>query len=109
MQAMLERSKEKDASKALVSLMLSNSEDGEIRQKLIRNCHINFGTGRLNDLTRPQLQLAMSWLDQQPHYDGRSATLPDTTRLKITDLLRAYPKETGLIFIFGAVIGALIF
>ena len=60
LQAMLDRCKEKDASKALVSLLLSNSEDGEIRQKLIRYCHINFGTGRLMDLTRPQLQMALS-------------------------------------------------
>lgn len=106
--AMLDRCKEKDASKALVSLLLRNSEDSEIRQKLIRYCHINFGTGRLNDLTRPQLQLALSWLDQHSHDDDHSTAVSTTSRLNITDLLRTYPKEIGFIFILGAVVGALI-
>lgn len=109
LQAMLDRCKEKDASKALVSLLLRNSEDSEIRQKLIRYCHINFGTGRLNDLTRPQLQLALSWLDQHSHIDDHSTVVPIISRLNITDLLRTYPKEIGFIFIAGAVMGALIF
>lgn len=63
--AMLERCKDHDACKALVSLLLRNSEDCGLRQKLLRYCHINFGTGRLNDLTRSQLQSALSWLEQQ--------------------------------------------
>ncbi|MCI4412459.1 hypothetical protein [Klebsiella variicola] len=109
LQAMLDRCKEKDASKALVSLLLRNSEDSEIRQKLIRYCHINFGTGRLNDLTRPQLQLALSWLDQHSHDDDHSTSVPISPRLNITDLLQNYPKEIGFIFIVGALMGALIF
>jgi hypothetical protein len=109
LQAMLDRLKEKDASKALVSLLLRNSEDGETRQKLIRYCHINFGTGRLNDLTRPQLQLALSWLDQHSHDDDQSTALPTITRLKFVALLRTYPKEIGFAFLIGAVLGALIF
>ncbi|HGY8622445.1 TPA: hypothetical protein ACNTUM_001685, partial [Escherichia coli] len=63
--AMLERCKDHDACKTLVSLLLRNSEDCGLRQKLLRYCHINFGTGRLNDLTRSQLQSALSWLEQQ--------------------------------------------
>lgn len=109
LQAMLDRCKEKDASKALVSLLLRNSEDSDIRQKLIRYCHINFGTGRLNDLTRPQLQIALSWLDQKSHGDDYSTTVPITSRLNIIDFLRTYPKEIGFIFIAGTLIGALIF
>ncbi|OON40976.1 hypothetical protein BTJ39_06860 [Izhakiella australiensis] len=109
LQAMLDRWKDRDASKALVSLLLRNSENSETRQKLIRYCHINFGTGRLNDLTRPQLQLALSWLDQKSQENGSSTTSQLTTRLKITDLLRTYLIEIGFIFIVGAVIGALIF
>lgn len=109
LQAMAERAKEKDSSKALVSLLLRNSQDSEIRQKLIRYCHINFGTGRLNDLTCPQLQLALSWLDQPSHDDDHSTDASITSRLNITDLLRTYPKEVGFIFIVGAVMGALIF
>lgn len=109
LQAMLDRCKEKDASKALVSLLLRNSEDSEIRQKLIRYCHINFGTGRLNDLTRPQLQLALSWLDQHSHDDYHSTAVPITSRLNITDLLRTYPKEIGTTFIVGVLLGAFFF
>lgn len=109
LQAMLDRYKEKDASKALVCHLLRNSEDSEIRQKLIRYCHINFGTGRLNDLTRPQLQIALSWLDQNTHGDDCSTVVPITPRLNITDFLRTYPKEICIIFIAGTLIGTLIF
>lgn len=109
LQAMLDRCKEKDASKALVSLLLRNSEDGEIRQNLIRYCHINFGTGRLNDLTRPQLQLALSWLDHHSHDDDHTTAEPIASQLNIANLLRIYPKEVGFIFIVGFVIGAIIF
>lgn len=109
LQAMLDRLKEKDASKALVSLLLRNSEEGETRQKLIRYCHINFGTGRLNDLTRSQLQLALLWLDQQTHNLPHASPSPLPARLGIKDLLRTYPKELGVIFIIGAIAGALIF
>lgn len=108
LQAMLDRCKEKDASKALVSLLLRNSEDNDARQKLIRYCHINFGTGRLNDLTRPQLQLALSWLDQHSHDDDRSTASPIVSRLNIANLLRTYPKEIGFIFVVGLVMGAII-
>lgn len=109
LQAMLDRCKEKDTSKALVSLLLRNSQDSEIRQKLIRYCHINFGTGRLNDLTRPQLQLALSWLDQQSQETHQLPQKPTSERLNIFELLRTHPKEFGFIFVIGFTVGALIF
>ncbi|HFN6480319.1 TPA: hypothetical protein ACHFX9_003910 [Citrobacter farmeri] len=109
LQSMAERAKDKDASKALVSLLLRNSEDSELRQKLIRYCHVNFGTGRLNDLTRPQLQLALSWLDQHSHDDSHSTAAPIISRLNITDLIRTYPKEISFIFVVGFAMGAIIF
>lgn len=110
LQAMLDRCKEKDASKALVSLLLRNSEERDTRQKLIRFCHINFGTGRLNDLTRSQLQMALSWLDQlTTETNGTSSPIPLKPRLTFQDLLTTYPKEIGIFFIFGAVLGAIIF
>lgn len=111
LQAMVERCKEKDASKALVSLLLRNSEDSELRQKLIHYCHVNFGTGRLNDLTRNQLQMALLWLDQQNH-----SVLPiskssgeEFSRLGFVALLQRHPKEIGLTFLVGFILGALIF
>lgn len=109
LQSMIDRAKYKDASKALVSLLLRNSEDGEIRQKLIRYCHVNFGTGRFNDLTRSQLQLALTWLDQQKH------TIPtprlDTTKpqLSFFTLLQTHPKEIAVCFIAGVLLGAFVF
>ncbi|WP_456309411.1 hypothetical protein [Serratia proteamaculans] len=109
LQAMFERCKEKDASKALVSLLLRNSEDSETRQKLIRYCNINFGTGRLNDLTRSQLQLALSWLDQQFQDSLLSTPKTSVSRLSCIELLRVYPKEIGCFFIAGFLLGALIF
>ncbi|MCS2168176.1 hypothetical protein [Scandinavium manionii] len=109
LQAMLDRCKEKDASKALVSLLLRNSEDTDTRQKLIRYCHINFGTGRLNDLTRNQLQLALSWLDQQSQETSQPSHAPTSEWSSITELLRAHPKEFSFIFAMGLIAGAFIF
>lgn len=110
LQAMLDRCKEKDASKALVSLLLRNSGEPETRQKLIRFCHINSGTGRLNDLTRSQLQMALSWLDQlSTETNETSSQFPLKPRLTFQDLLTTYPQEIGIVFIFGAVLGAIIF
>lgn len=105
LQAMIGRGKDKDASKALVSLLLRNSEGGDLRQKLIRYCHVNFGTGRLTDLTRPQLQMALSWLDQQTQTAvSHSGSL--VPHLGLVSLLKAYPKHTAAIFLSGALTGA---
>lgn len=109
LQAMIGRGKDKDASKALVSLLLRNSEDNELRQKLIHYCHVNFGTGRLNDLTRAQLQMAISWLDQQVQATTLPFTEPDVSRLGFATLLQVYPREIGFMFIAGVLLGALLF
>ncbi|HBS5821133.1 hypothetical protein [Klebsiella variicola] len=109
LQAMIERGKDKDASKALVSLLLRNSEDSELRQKLIRYCHVNFGTGRLNDLTRSQLQMALSWLDQQLQVTPLPPFKTVVSRLGFTTLLQTYPKEMAVCFVTGIILGAFIF
>ncbi|HHF7656541.1 TPA: hypothetical protein ACPT19_004211 [Klebsiella pneumoniae] len=109
LQAMIGRGKDKDASKALVSLLLRNSEDSEIRQKLIRYCHVNFGTGRLNDLTRAQLQMALSWLDQQTQINPSSQRDSISSQFSFTTLFKSYPKEFIAVFVVGLLLGALIF
>ncbi|MCC7732774.1 hypothetical protein [Klebsiella pneumoniae] len=108
LQAMIGRGKDKDASKALVSLLLRNSEDSELRQRLIRYCHVNFGTGRLNDLTRSQLQIALSWLDQQHANDSPHSAQVLITKLGLNQLLRTYAKEFALAFAAGFVAGVLL-
>ncbi|MGU0153678.1 hypothetical protein ACVXJ1_27180, partial [Klebsiella pneumoniae] len=108
-QAMIGRGKDKDASKALVSRLLRNSEDSEIRQKLIRYCHVNFGTGRLNDLTRAQLQMALSWLDQQTQINPSSQGDSISSQFSFTTLFKSYPKEFIAVFVVGLLLGALIF
>lgn len=109
LQSMLERAKDKDASKALVSLLLRNSEDSELRQKLIRYCHVNFGTGRLNDLTRNQLQMCLSWLDQQTQDIPPSPPRENHSPLDVTTLLRSHAKEFIVIFLIGFLLGSLFF
>lgn len=109
LQAMIGRGKDKDASKALVSLLLRNSEDSELRQKLIRYCHVNFGTGRLNDLTRAQLQMALSWLDQQTQINPSSQGDSISSQFSFTTLFKSYPKEFIAVFVVGLLLGALIF
>ncbi|MDV1188090.1 hypothetical protein [Raoultella planticola] len=109
LQAMIGRGKDKDASKALVSLLLRNSEDSELRQRLIRYCHVNFGTGRLNDLTRAQLQMTLSWLDQQTQINPSPQRDPMSPQFSFTTLLKSYPKELITVFVVGFLLGALIF
>lgn len=109
LQAMLDRHKEKDASKALVSLLLRNSEDNEVRQKLIRYCNINYGTGRLNDLTLSQLQLALSWLDQQSQTTNQDQVTTPFQRLRFHKVIQTYYKEFLLVFAAGVLLGAFVF
>ena len=111
--AMLERCKDHDARKALVSILLRNSEDGVLRQKLIRYSHINFGTGRLNDLTRSQLQMALSWLDQQSVEGEKKLTANNSAgsqlQMNFQQIIRKYPKETGMCFVVGVLLGSVLF
>ncbi|EOC9629152.1 TPA: hypothetical protein QHX51_000120 [Enterobacter asburiae] len=109
LQAMADRGKDKDASKALVSLLLRNSTDNDLRQKLIRFCHVNFGTGRLNDLTRPQLQMALSWLDQQTQAASQVTDELTTSKLNFIEFLKTYPKEIAACFIAGFLVGSFFF
>lgn len=113
--AMLERCKDHDACKSLVSLLLRNSETNEVRQKLLRYCHINFGTGRLNDLTRSQLQMALSWLDQQTIGSEKNLTSDNSNfvdkqpRLTFQQIIKIYPKEMGVCFVIGVLLGVVLF
>lgn len=106
--AMIERGKEKDASKALVGLLLRNSQDSGVRQKLIRYCHVNFGTGRLTDLTRSQLQLALSWLDQQSHKIDESPHDSILNANGLVFLFRVHAVKFIVVFFLGFVLGALL-
>ncbi|WP_127959988.1 hypothetical protein [Serratia microhaemolytica] len=126
---MLEHCKEKGNTKALVRLLLRNSEgeEGQLRKKLTHYCCVSFGSGRFNDLTRIQLQQALSWLDElkqkseQPPV-AQGGVQPEVTapqpaqaapslieRLSMSVLLRTYSKELGLTFILGMLLGALLF
>lgn len=113
--AMFDRHKERDACKSLVSLLLRNSENNEVRQKLLRYCHIHFGTGRLNDLTRSQLQMALSWLDQQTTDCGNnlpsdnSKFVDKQSRLVFQQIIKTYPKEMGVCFVIGVLLGVILF
>ncbi|EPP4621847.1 hypothetical protein ACUSMK_003195 [Escherichia albertii] len=113
--AMLDRHKDHDACKSLVRLLLRNSENNEVRQKLLRYCHINFGTGRLNDLTRSQLQMALSWLDQQTTDceknlpSDNSNFVDKQPRLTFQQIIKIYPKEMGVCFVIGALLGIILF
>ncbi|HAX5207804.1 TPA: hypothetical protein JZG45_002597 [Escherichia coli] len=111
--AMLDRYKDHDACKSLVSLILRNSENNEVRQKLLRYCHINFGTGRLNDLTRSQLQMALSWLDQQALGSAKKLTSDSSSgtqlQLNFRQIIKKYPKEMGVCFVVGVLLGGVLF
>lgn len=107
--ALHERSRERDANKKLVSQLLRSTEQNELREQLTRFCHINFGTSRLNDLARPQLQQAMGWLDER---QGR--TTPNTPTQKVqtwqdaVNTLKAEPRIFGAVLAAGIVLGMLL-
>lgn len=109
LQAILDRYKDGDARKALVHLLLRNSEEGDIRQRLIRFCHINFGTGRFNDLTRPQLQMALSWLDEQNNIHTATNNSNYNSLDLMQNVFKQHPKTIGVVFFVGFVLGALLF
>ncbi|HBU2531602.1 TPA: hypothetical protein MCU09_003847 [Klebsiella pneumoniae] len=108
LQAMIGRGRDKDASKALVSLLLRNSEDGELRQRLIRYCHVNFGTGRLNDLTRSQLQIVLSWLDQQQARETSEVIQASAIKPNLFQLIKIHPVEFAVIFAVGFAVGTFV-
>ncbi|MEQ5540530.1 hypothetical protein [Escherichia coli] len=108
LQAMLERLKETDSCRALIHLLLKNTENSDLRQKLLRYCHFHFGTGRLNNLTLNQLQEATRWLDE---LRVQTASIPNQkSSSKLGLLLSVHPRQAiFIIFISGLLIGALVF
>lgn len=107
LQSMLERLKETDSRRTLTHLLLKNTEDSVSRQKLLRYCHFNFGTGRLNHLTLSQLQEVSRWLDQQKIETPPKNIQKDTFAL--LNLVKTSPKESLLLFALGVAVGYLIF
>ncbi|QUG76352.1 hypothetical protein GKQ23_15670 [Erwinia sp. E602] len=109
LQAFADRDKDKDASRILVSLLLRNSKSNDVRQRLIRYCHVSFGTGRLNDLNRSQLQLALSWLDQQTHEMNKPSLDSIATSRDWISFFRVHKVEISIVFFLGFILGAFIF
>lgn len=107
--ALRDRYCEKEASKSLIHLLLKNTQQESERQQLIRYCHIQFGVGRLTELTRSQLQQALSWLDEKQYLEVIPPTVSASEkRLSWQQLLRHYPIFTGGIFAAGFLIALLI-
>ncbi|EPF5112894.1 hypothetical protein ACSSTX_001742 [Yersinia enterocolitica] len=101
---------EKETNKSLIHLLLKNTQQESERQQLIRYCHILFGSGRLTELTRLQLQQALSWLDEKKYIETTYSTASAEVfkkRLSWLQLLRYYPIFTGGIFTTGFLIGFL--
>ncbi|MFJ5320382.1 hypothetical protein [Pectobacterium parvum] len=107
--ALHDRSREKDANNKLVSQLLRSTQQNELREQLTRFCHINFGTSRLIDLTRPQLQQAMGWLDER---QGKITPEPVTKKRPAQkawpDVLKAEPLVFGAVLASGIVLGMLL-
>ncbi|AKP32134.1 membrane protein [Yersinia aleksiciae] len=100
---------DQEASKSLIHLLLKNTQKESERQQLIRYCHIQFGTGRLTELSRLQLQQALSWLDEKQYSEPISPTAPTSEkRLSWQQILRDHPIFTGGVFISGFLIAFLI-
>ncbi|HEE9899545.1 TPA: hypothetical protein R8G28_002930 [Citrobacter freundii] len=107
LQSMLERLKETDSRRTLTHLLLKNTEDSASRQKLLRYCHFNFGTGRLNHLTLSQLQEASRWLDQQKIENPPEQQ--QKTSFTLITLVTTKPMESLALFTIGVLVGYLFF
>lgn len=107
--ALHDRSRERDANNKLVSQLLKSTQQKELREQLTRYCHINFGTSRLIDLTRPQLQQAMGWLDE---WQGKVTPEPLVKKMPVRktwqDTLKAESLVFGAVFTSGIVLGMLL-
>ncbi|AOF14810.1 flagella biosynthesis regulator [Yersinia enterocolitica] len=105
LQALRDRYCEKEASKSLIHLLLKNTQQESERQQLVRYCHIQFGSGRLTELTRLQLQQALAWLDEKQYLDTTSSIVTTSEkRLSWQQLFRYYPIFTGGVFTSGFLI-----
>lgn len=95
-------------NKSLIHLLLKNTQQESERQQLIRYCQILFGSGRLTELTRLQLQQALLWLDEKKYIEATYSTATEEAfkkRLSWLQLFRYYPIFTGGIFTTGFLIG----
>ncbi len=93
---LLERGQEEKSNKILVRELLSNSSDKKIRLKLIRFCYINFGTGRFNDLTHSQLQMAIAWLDQQSIQGASRLNCSIKTKSNFKNIISNHKREISV-------------
>lgn len=108
LQTMQEQLKENEGCRAMIHLLLKNTDDSVARQKLLRYCHFNFGTGRLNHLNLTQLQEASRWLDEQKTLLAVTSDTHSPTKLNV--LFANYPKLTILVvFAAGLLLGAVLF
>ncbi|CRE88183.1 TPA: hypothetical protein ACX4EX_001739 [Yersinia enterocolitica] len=106
--ALRDRYCEKEVNKSLIHLLLKNTQQESERQQLIRYCQILFGSGRLTELTRLQLQQALLWLDEKKYIETTYSTATAEAfkkRLSWLQLFRYYPIFTGGIFTTGFLIG----
>ncbi|HHH0063449.1 TPA: hypothetical protein ACPZCG_000369 [Yersinia enterocolitica] len=106
--ALRDRYCEKEVNKSLIHLLLKNTQQESERQQLIRYCQILFGSGRLTELTRLQLQQALLWLDEKKYIEATYSTATEEAfkkRLSWLQLFRYYPIFTGGIFTTGFLIG----
>lgn len=108
LQKELDKLRNTSACKALMHQLLKKTSDEEQRQCLYQYCDISFGNRHLAELSKEQLQQALGWIyNEQSGVD--KVTLDSPEHLSLLDLLRAYPKELGFIFLIGGLVGAVLF
>lgn len=104
LQVMLERVKENEGCRAMIHLLLKNTDDSVARQKLLRYCHFNFGTGRLNNLSLSQLQSTLHWFYEQKIQSGKM--LSHSNLPMIATLTSNYPRLVlSAVFVVGLLVG----
>ncbi|MCW2452314.1 UNVERIFIED_ORG: hypothetical protein M2414_000019 [Rahnella aquatilis] len=108
LQGRLDELRDTSACKALMHQLLKKTADAEQRQSLYQYCDISFGSRRLAELTKAQLQQALGWLCNEQHEDEKLSQF-NVNHLSVFDLLRNSPKEVFVIFLIGVLLGAIIF
>lgn len=108
LQMELDKLRNTSACKALMHQILKKTSKEEQRQFLYQYCDISFGSRRLTDLSKAQLQQALGWLCNEQE-NNEKLSRSSLYRFSIGGLLSNYPKELLVVLLIFCVVEATLF
>lgn len=111
LQAQLDKHREQNDCKSLVHQLLKQTTETRQREALLEFCRIQFGSAKLVELNKSQLQQALAHLHLIPENESTPAvsTPPVINQPQPwQSIIRQYPLMAGAIFLSGFIVGYLI-